>query len=167
MLRFVLLFVGLLLIWVLFFSKYEKTQKIIITLVSSLLIGCWLGWEMQRDALSTSLIDIDEITICSVKLTHSYRTNYDAVVCLENTSDIASAERVKLRYSALVCDPNCTVIEEIDKERLIQLPNGKKTSITESVRFDLLDAAETKKTPSDVQWKVSVLSVQSSDKKLR
>jgi len=162
MLRFILLFIGLFLIWVLFFSNYKKAYKISISAISALVVACGLWWEMQRDALSTTLIDNEQIKICDLQITHSYRTNYDVTVCLNNQTKDAVAKRIALRYTALLCNPDCVVIDETDKERLITLPTLEQRILNDNIRFDNVDSTLTKTTPSTIQWRATVIEVKST-----
>lgn len=136
MVRLLIPIVAIAIIWLLLFSSFSKRVRISasLALVVLMVFGLWL--DTNDKALSTKLVSAEQIVSCGVKATPTYRSNYDLELCLENTADFGTVQRLQMRYSALSCvAATCETLVATEERLSLSLASGQRVVHTENVAF--------------------------------
>lgn len=152
MVRLLILVVLLFLIWLLFVSKFTQPRKIIIAVAALLVGGVAIWFEGYGENPKEGIVALEEVVICGVESVHSYRTNFNVSVCLENKSQQGTIQRVSISVLAERCetDASCVAIENVQRDVLFVLAPGAKQTLKQSLGFDKVDSAE------DTRWSATV-----------
>ena len=140
MIRLLLLIVALLLIWLLFFSQFARKLRLGLSavLVALLVLALWI--ESSNKTARTGLIAADQIGICGVRGEFSYRTNYNIDACLLNQHESATARRVQIRFSALLCEQgDCRELENVTRTFTVDLPPQTRQETAANLSFPALE----------------------------
>jgi hypothetical protein len=154
MIRLIIFALGVLLVWVLFSSKFERPQKIIISIliVMFAVLGVW--FEQYGETPKESLVEPKQLEVCGVTGQHSYRTNYDIGLCVQNKSKYVIK---RLAFSVVVsqCEgEKCRELQKVARERPVQIGRDQRTILTESLDFTLLDPSM-----KNLEWGVELTSI--------
>jgi hypothetical protein len=140
MIRIIILVIGVLILWVLFFSPFSKQQKIVISACAGLILAIGLWYESHGKTPKSDLISVSEIVSCGASGEFSYRSNYNVDLCLQNNSVVATVQRIGLRVSVLSCEnSNCSEIDAVDKEIRVHIKPQQEVQMTQNLSFDKLD----------------------------
>ena len=143
MIRLIIIFLGLLLIWLLFFSGFNKQRKILFSAFIVLFAGLGIWYEQSGKTPRANLVETGQVFSCGVSAQHSYRTNYDIEFCLQNNSDYELA-RVGLDFMVSKClNGNCTEVQAVHKEFPVKLLAGQQAKLTENLNFDQVSETDT------------------------
>jgi len=150
MIRLIVAVIGLFIIWVLFFSHFTKTQKILIVFFATLIsvVGIW--YENASDKPKHNIVQLNEVTNCGVSATHTYRSNFDINLCLQNESKKGHIKRIELAIIAEQCSQlnECVELQRVIRDLSISvLPNSSK-KLTENLSFNQVD-----KDQGNIQWR--------------
>ena len=159
MIRLLIAIVGLFIIWVLFFSTFSKQRKIVLVGVSLALSIFGLWYESGANKPRSKVVKIEQVVSCGVSAKHSYRSNFDIELCIENTANTGNIKRVELAITAQQCDAqnNCTQLQEVVRSLAIDLPASSKTTLTQNLNFDKVSAHQ-----DNVVWSFTILSVKAN-----
>lgn len=159
MIRLIIAFFGLVLIWLLWRKDLNKQQKIaaILALLAMFIAGTW--WEIGRDKPSDKLVELTSVTVCDVKVTPSYRTNYQVDLCVQNSSD-RPLVRIGYTLMAQLCAANdCQQIEQISREIPVSVGANSRNTIRENVRFEELAQTDQSSPDRELVFKASIDSL--------
>lgn len=156
MIRLIILALGVFLIWVLFASSFNKSRKILISVVVALFAVAGLWWESTSDLPKDGRIANEQIELCGINAKHTYRTNFDIDFCLRNNSETATVKRVALNFIAQRCESanNCTQIQALNKAIMLTIKPLADLSYSENLNFDLVEANDT-----SVSWAIEIKEV--------
>jgi len=156
MIRLIIAFIGVFLIWVVFFSESSKNQKTAIVVISLLLciLGFW--FESNLGKPRADVVQASQIETCGVVASHSYRSNFDLDLCLKNNADEGDVTRLSFTIAAQRCNDQgvCDQIQSIDRALLVDLPAKETLQLKQNLSFSELDPSL-----EDVQWSVTIHSV--------
>lgn len=155
MIRVIVLFIGLTLIWVWLGSPFPRKAKITISLVALFAAVALVVYEVHSNKPRIGLVQQDQLKICGLKVDHSYRTDFKVNLCFENLSS-ATVKRVEYRVSASQCNPSgeCEVLEKASRDRVLTITPLSTVTVDDTLRFDSLN-------PNSklLSWQADVLSI--------
>jgi len=156
MIRLIIIAIGLFIIWVLFFSGFEKRRKIILAIVAVVLLIAGLildGWGKNP---RSNIVNINELSVCGVTAQHSYRSNFNLEICLQNNSNTGAVKRVALVISAADCSAGelCTELQNVTRDFPIDLASDTKLVVEQNLAFDKVSPDN-----KTVKWSVQPVSV--------
>jgi len=155
MIRLILVAIGILIIWVLFLSKFNKQKKIIICITSLLVCIVAVWFDQYSQTPKEGVMRVNELEDCGVSSNHSYRTNYDIEFCLRNLSLISTAKRVSISFTALNCAAgDCQEVQVIRKDVSLSLEPESQVTLQENLNFDQVE-----RPANNVVWLARVDSV--------
>lgn len=162
MIRLIIALLGLFLIWVLFFSKQSKERKIAITAITVLLSVSGLWYESSSGKPSNKLVSPNQINICGVRAEHSYRSNFDVFLCLENTADTGHVKRASFSIIASQCNDstttnNCTEIQRVKRDIAVEIAPKSSQQVKQNQSF-----AKVAPDAENVHWSIEVNSVKAT-----
>jgi len=148
MIRVIIVFVGLSMIWVLFFSNFSKQKKAFISVIAAILCITGIWYESNASKPSANLINISQIESCGVQTKNSYRTNYDINLCIRNTAANAKIMRIEFSVIASSCEgqDQCQELQRVRRELAVEIAPSSEAQITQNLNFSLVQDA------SDVVW---------------
>ena len=156
MIRVILLFLAVALVWILFFSSFTKVQRIVgaIALFLVSVLAMWVTSEYDKPR--GGIITTADVSVCDFGVRHSYRTNYDVNLCLKNQHESATLRRIQFEVVAQRCDAeqNCVDLQRKTKSRPITIAPGESLSIQDSLDFKQLpDVAD-----DSITWSINLLA---------
>lgn len=156
MIRLIIIAIAIFLIWVLFFSGFEKRRKIIISVIAVLICVAGMGWESFSKKPRSHLIATEQVVSCGVQAEHSYRSNYDLQICIENTASKGHVKRIDMTVNAQQCGNNadCEVLESVTRSLSVDIAPQSSTTLQENLSFKSVD-----KNATGLQWGIEVLAV--------
>ena len=159
MIRLLIAVVGLFIIWMLFFSTFSKQRKALLVGVSLALGIFGLWYESGANKPRAKVVKIEQVVSCGVSAKHSYRSNFDIELCIENTANTGNIKRVELAIIAQQCDAqnNCIQLQEVIRSLAIDLPASSKTTLTQNLNFDKVSTNQ-----DNVAWSFRALSVKAN-----
>ena len=159
MIRLIIVLVFLFLIWLLFVSEFSKNRKIAISVFALLLCGFSIWYDDYSKKAVEGLVDISNLQVCGVSGEHSYRTNFDINLCLQNTAGRGVVKRVRVAIMAARCNSAdmCVVVDRVERARSLELAPGEQLDLKENLNFPNLDPD----TP-EIRWTAEVLSVKAT-----
>lgn len=153
MIRVIIVLVFLFLVWVLYASGFEKARKIRISVIALALcaLGFWFDGYDKRQI--KNLVDISQIESCGVTAEHSYRTNYDLSICVQNSASEGTIKRLLFAVIASRCESDeCAEVQRVERSLLVDIPPGSKVDLEQNLAFDKLTP-----TQSDLNWSAEIL----------
>ena len=161
MIRLVIALVGIFLIWVLFFSGLSKERKLAISAIALLLSVSGLWYESTFGKPVNNLVSPSQINSCGTRAEHSYRSNFDVFLCLENTADVGLVKRLSFSVKASRCDDsslsNCTELEQVKRGIAVNIPPNGSQEIKQNLSFSSV-APDAK----NIVWSIDIHSVKAS-----
>lgn len=156
MIRLIIIALGLFIIWVLFLSNFEKRRKIIMAIAAVIVLIAGLVFDGWGKKPRSNVVNIDQVAVCGVTAKHSYRSNFDLEICLQNNASEGTVKRIALVVSAADCPANglCTELQNVTRDFPIELASGNKIMVAQNLSFD-----QVKPDSQSVQWSVSPVSV--------
>lgn len=155
MIRLLIIALGIFLIWVMFFSKFPKQRKIVITLVAIVLAVIGLWFEQKGESLKSDLVQLSDVVDCGATGKHSYRTNFDIEFCLQNNSVNATLKRITIDFKALDCiDGACQDKQTVQKTIRLDLSPGEKETYSENLNFPSVDSDD-----QNIVWTIIPIAV--------
>jgi len=161
MITLVIVVVVLYLIWLLFIVDVTRQKKLAIA-GFTLFVACVLLWIEGRDErLENDLIKVDQVHICGVQSSHTYRTNFDVSVCLENRSQVGVIQRIAIEVLAEDCqnEVTCDSLGKVQYDVLFELPPGETQTLKQNLDFKLVDPDL-----EGLRWSAAILRVQATNK---
>ena len=155
MIRLIIIVIAIFLIWVFFFSGFEKRRNILVSVVAVLICAAGMGWESYSKKPRSNLVNATQLVSCGVQAEHSYRSNYDLQICLNNTASEGRIKRIDMTISAQQCDAgNCAVIEQVARSLSVDIAPQASSTLRENLSFKQVD-----KDTAGLQWSIEVLAV--------
>jgi len=142
MLRLLLILLAAVLVWILFFSSFERRTKIITSVSLFILTISTLWFDSYLSKPKSNKIDIAEVVVCGLDVQYSYRTNYNIELCLKNNHPSVTLRRVAFEITAQVCssDSECTSLQTNSKSRSVEVPAGSEVTLADSMSFEQVAA---------------------------
>lgn len=161
MIRLILGFSGLFLLWLWLISPFSKRAKTIITMVAVALSIALALYESYDNKPRTGLIAPNDINVCELQVKHNYRTDYKVQLCVENTSS-KIVKRLAFLVTAKQCNEGgeCEVLEAVSHDIPITINPGNEHRLSETISFELVAASDsTPKNSNTLDWSVDITSV--------
>lgn len=156
MIRLIIALIGLFLIWVVFFSGFSKERKAVIAVISILLniTGVWFESDLGKP--KTGVVQASQIVPCGLEAVHSYRTNFDLVLCFQNSDANANVTRLGFSIAAQQCDNAgvCETVQQVRRDLLVELPANDIIQLKQNLSFSNVDPSL-----KGISWVVNVHSV--------
>lgn len=157
MIRLVILLLFLILFWLLMASGFERRRKIVLgLLLIGLAIGAFLVDGYDKRELE-NLVEESQVQSCGIKATHSYRSNYDLELCVQNLAEKGSLSRLKMAIVAQKCsvknEQPCLQLERVIRDIPVKIGPTSQQLILQNLSFKQVDPND-----SDVQWSLEILS---------
>mgnify|MGYP005988837757 FL=1 len=142
MLRLLLILLAAVLVWILYFSTFERRNKIIMSVSLFVLTISTLWFDSYLSKPKSNKIDISQVAVCGLNVQYSYRTNYNIELCLKNNHPSATLRRVAFELTAQVCssDGECTSLQTKSKSRPVEVAAGKEITLADSMSFEQVAA---------------------------
>ncbi len=153
MIRVIIVLVFLFLVWVLYVSGFEKPRKIRISIIALILcgIGFWFDGYDKRQV--SNFVSIDDVVSCGVNAEHSYRTNFDLAICVQNNAEKGTISRLNMAVIASQCDAQtCTQLQRVERSMLVNIPPKSLSTVDQNLSFDDVSPLLT-----NVQWSFEIL----------
>lgn len=153
MIRVIIVLVFLFLVWVLYVSGFEKPRKIRISIIALILcgIGFWFDGYDKRQV--SNFVSIDDVVSCGVNAEHSYRTNFDLAICVQNNAEKGTISRLNMAVIASQCDAQtCTQLQRVERSMLVNIPPKSFSTVDQNLSFDDVNPLLT-----NVQWSFEIL----------
>lgn len=156
MIRLIISVIAIFLIWVLLFSGFEKRRKIAISVLAILICAVGMVWESYTKKPRANRVATEQLVSCGVQAQHSYRTNYDLLICLSNTASEGQIKRIDIQIIAQTCieGSDCKVLETVARSLSVDIAAKSSVTLKENLSFKLVDQAT-----NEIQWGVRVLAV--------
>lgn len=153
MIRVIIVLVFLFLVWVLYVSGFEKPRKIRISVIALILcaIGFWFDGYDKRQL--RNFVSIEDVASCGVSAKHSYRTNFDLAICVQNNAEKGTINRLNIAIIASQCEAQtCTQLQRVERSTLVNIPPNSTVTLEQNLGFD--DVSPVLK---GLQWSFDVL----------
>ncbi len=154
MIRLIVLIVFGFLLWVLFASGFDRVRKIVISIAAVVVCAAVLLVDGYAKRESKSLIANADIGICGVAAKHTYRTNFDVSICLENQHSSATLTRIDMRVIASNCNASgCTELERVARDIPMQLGPKAQQNVIQNLSFNDVDPQA-----ENVDWSLEIVT---------
>ena len=153
MIRLIIVLVFLFLVWVLYVSGFEKPRKIRISIIALVLcaIGFWFDGYDKRQV--RNFVDINDVASCGVSAKHSYRTNFDLAICVQNNAEKGTISRLNIAVIASQCEAQtCIQLQRVERSTLVNIPSNAMVTLEQNLAFDDVSPVLT-----GLQWSFEVL----------
>ena len=159
MIRLIIAVIGLFIIWVLFFSILPKERKILLVALSLILSVFGIWYESDAGKPQAGFVKAAQIVSCGVSAEHSYRSNFDISLCLENTAEQGHVKRIELAIIAAPCNGlnQCSELQRVVRGLQVDLLPASSTTLSQNLSFDKIGNEQ-----ANVKWAFEVLSVKAS-----
>ena len=156
MIRLIIIAIGLFLIWVLFVANLSRQRKIAIAAIAVALSVAAIWLESSLGTPRENLLATSDIEDCGTSATHSYRSDFDISLCLQNNSKIARVTRLGFEVLALQCNAaqECQEVQRVAREVPVDLAANSRSTLKQSLSFDQVSTQA-----KDIQWRVEVTTV--------
>lgn len=169
MLRLILFVLAAVLVWLLFFSNFEKQRRIIAAVVL-FVVSIVLMWVVsEQDKPRLGIVQSADLSVCELSMAYSYRTNYDLKLCLKNDHPTAKVRRVEFQVVATTCsEPSdathesesstseCTPLQVVSKSRPVNIAAGESVLIQDNLDFDQLERVAA----DQLKWQVELTRIE-------
>jgi len=140
------------LIWVLFFSGFSKDRKLIISAVVIVLsvLGFWFESGAEKPRLN--VVNTTDLSNCGISVSHSYRSNFDFELCMNNAASQGDVTRLSFSLIASQCGElgECNELQRVQRDLSVDLPASESRKISFSeVNPDL----------QGIKWSLDIHSV--------
>jgi hypothetical protein len=163
MIRLVVLALFLILFWLLVASGFERRRKIVLgLLLVGLAVGAFLIEGYDKREL-TNLIDEAQVQSCGITAKHTYRTNFDLELCVQNLAETGSISRLEMAITAQKCTQNadqpCLQIDRVIRDIPVKIAAKSQVLILQNLSFRQVNPND-----ADVQWTLEILSTKATRK---
>jgi len=159
MIRVIIALLGAFIIWVLFFSKFNKNTKIALVFCSILLsvLGFW--FESGANKPRKDLVQTSQLSSCGVIAKHTYRTNFDIDLCISNSAEVGDVKRIGLSVVAHQCESlsACVELQRVERELSVDLPALESVTLSQNLNFSNVELSA-----KNIQWSFIVRSVKAT-----
>ena len=161
MIRLVIVVVMLYLIWLLFIAGFTRKKKIVIACITLFAGGILMWFEGADVRLKDGLVKVNQVHNCGVQSVHTYRTNFDVSICLENKASVGKIQRITIEVLAEQCqnDTQCAPLETVQRDVLFVLGPSSTQTLEQNLDFKLVDPAL-----PGLRWSAEVLRAQATKK---
>jgi len=143
MIRVIILFVFLFIVWVLYASGFEKPRKVRICVIALILcaIGLWFDGYDKREV--SNLVNISDVESCGLTAKYSYRTNFDMTICVKNDADKGTLSRLDFAVVASYCEKQaCTELQRVVRSVPVKIAPASQTTFEQNLSFDKISASQ-------------------------
>ncbi|RBP47098.1 hypothetical protein [Arenicella xantha] len=156
MIRVVIVLLVLFLIWVLFLSNLTKKHKIILTVITLILAAAGAWYDGATRSAKVGLISPSELLVCGITAQHTYRSNYDIAICLENTHASATLNRVGYAVTVSQCESGaeCKQLMRLERDVLFSLAPETTGEVVQNLDFKGLNSSL-----EGLSWQAEIISV--------
>ncbi len=163
MLRVLLVILAVALIWILFFSDFEKRKRLVFACALFFVSVFAMWFDSYLSNPRSDKIALDSVAVCGLDVAYSYRTNYEVKLCVENQASDATLRRVAFEVSAQVCDETdeCASLQTVSKSRSVSVQPGANVTLIDSMAFDMV-VEYSLPLGSRIDWKVDIVGVKGS-----
>ena len=159
MIRIIIAFIGLFLIWVLFFSGFSKDKKALIVAASLVLSMLGIWFESDFNKPKSSAVTNSDVSSCGVLASHSYRSSFDFELCFTNNASFGDITRIGFTLIALNCEkPSaCVEVQRVERDLNFDLPMNTSGKLTQNLSFSNVPVSL-----ENTQWSLKVNSVKAA-----
>ena len=156
MIRPIILLLGILIVVLLLVLDLDKRRKIIIIsttmvlLITGLIVDSW--YKTPRN----DVVALAQVVSCGISAQHSYRSNFDFNLCLQNNATAGTIKRISLQITASDCSVNntCLELQSVIRDISIDLPAGTTLRFKQNLAFDALTEQH-----RNLSWTLTPLSL--------
>ena len=163
MIRLVILILFVILLWLLIASGFERRKKMVLgALLILSAIGAFLfeGYD-KRDL--PNLVDESQVQSCGVTAKHSYRSNFDLNLCVQNLAEKGVISRLKMAIVAKKCSSSdaesCLEIDRVVRDIPVKISPKAEVTLLQNLSFKNVEPAS-----KDVQWSLEVIATKARRK---
>lgn len=161
MIRLVILLLFVVLLWLLIASGFERRRKIVLGV---LLIGCAIGaflFEGYDKRELENLVAESDVKSCGMTAKHSYRTNFDLELCVQNLAEKGTISRLKMAVVAQKCSAQnaqeCLQLERVIRDIPVKITPKSQVYILQNLSFKHVDPQD-----NNVDWSLDIISTKAT-----
>ena len=159
MIRVIITLIAAFIVWLLFFSKFSKERKI--TLIVLALVLSFLGFWFENSVGKprTNIVKPNQIINCGVTAKHSYRTNFDINLCVQNAAEFGRVRRLELSIIGEQCAESgeCVELQRVARDLSVDVLPQSSISLIQNLSFNDVDPGS-----KGVRWYFITRSVKAS-----
>lgn len=159
MIRVIITLIAAFIVWLLFFSKFSKERKI--TLVALALVLSFLGFWFENSVGKPriNIVKPNQIINCGVTAKHSYRSNFDINLCVQNAAEFGRVRRLELSIIAEQCAESgeCVELQRVARDLSVDVLPQSSISLIQNLSFNDVDPGL-----KGVRWSFITRSVKAS-----
>lgn len=145
--------------WVLLFSQFSRQRKLLLSGLSIIIVLFVVWFENIGETPKTDLISADQITVCDLSATQTYRSNFDVSVCLNNASKQYATQRLALKFDVQQCQSGkCESIDNVGKTVTWAIAATSKQTRVFNLSFDNV-AKLNPENKAQLRWAATVETV--------
>lgn len=158
MIRLIIVVVVIFLIWLLYILHLERKKKVVIAVGALTLCGVAIWLESYDQTARDGVVALDSVQVCGVEGVHTYRSNFDVSICLENNDAVGTVKTVTMEVLAEQCGgaaAECVLLKKLTRDFSLVLEPTEGTVLTRNIDFKGVDPSL-----ESVRWSATVLRVQ-------
>lgn len=163
MIRLVILILFIILLWLLVASGFERFKKMVLGTLLILLAVAGFIYEGYDKRELSDLVNESQIQSCGVTASHSYRSNYDLKLCVQNLAEKGVISRMKMAVVAKLCTSSdaesCLEIDRVLRDVPVRVPPKSQVYILQNLSFRNVEP-----TTKGVQWSLEILDTKATRK---
>jgi len=157
MIRILIVIVVLFLIWLMFVADFERRKKIVIAVFALAAGGIAVWFEGYGERPKVGIVGLDQVHICGVSSVHSYRSNFNVSVCLQNKAKKGTIQRLTVDVSVEQCKQadQCVLLNTVRRDVAFVLAPDSQQTLEQNLNFRGVDSAMV-----GLKWSAQLVSVQ-------
>ena len=160
MIRLIVAIVGAFVIWVLFFSHFSKNQKISIVFFAVMICVSSIWYENASDKPKHNIVLVNDVVNCGVSAIHTYRSNFNISLCVQNQSQQGHIKRIGLDIIAEQCAQldECIELQRVTRDLSVNVLPSSSRELVENLSFSKVDPGQ-----KNVQWRFETQFVKATN----
>lgn len=160
MIRLIIVVVVIFFIWLLYILSLERKKKVVIAVIALILCGIAIWFESYDQTARDGVVALDSLEVCGVEGKHTYRSNFDVSICLENKDSEGTVKIVTMAVLAEQCsgaNAECVLLKKAQRDFSLVLVPTERSVLTRNMDFKGVDPSL-----ENVRWSATVLRVQAT-----
>lgn len=163
MIRLVILILFIILLWLLVASGFERRKKMVLGALLIILSIVGFLYEGYDKRELPNLVDQSQVQSCGVTAKHSYRSNFDLNLCIQNLAEKGTISRLKMAIVAKKCSSSsaqsCLEIDRVVRDIPVRILPKSEVSLLQNLSFKNVEPVT-----KDVQWSLEVIDTKARRK---